>query len=116
MRRPNQWTLADHGLHLEESDVRPQPLHEFAWRRQYGEAGFAQDALYLIRPDSYVALADEDGLIRSWRADSLGLCLARSRNYPMLKKSSMIHQALPMEHFRPVFVSVFLSFLAALAS
>jgi hypothetical protein len=24
--------------------------------------------------------------MRSWRADSLGLCLARSRNYPMLKK------------------------------
>src|SRR5262249_4158567 len=35
------------------------PLHEFAWRPQYGEAGFAQDALYLIRPDSYVALADQ---------------------------------------------------------
>jgi hypothetical protein len=31
------------------------PLHEFAWRPQYGEAGFAQNALYLIRPDSYVA-------------------------------------------------------------
>ena len=37
------------------------PLHEFAWRRQYGEAGFARDALYLIRPDSYVALADQSG-------------------------------------------------------
>jgi hypothetical protein len=28
---------------------------------QYGEAGFAQNALYLIRPDSYVALADQSG-------------------------------------------------------
>jgi hypothetical protein len=26
MRRPNQWTLADHGLHLAELDVRPQLL------------------------------------------------------------------------------------------
>src|SRR6266508_5145618 len=26
MRRPNQWTLADRGLHLAEPDVRPQPL------------------------------------------------------------------------------------------
>jgi hypothetical protein len=34
------------------------PLHEFAWRPQYGAAGFAQDALYLIRPDGYVALAE----------------------------------------------------------
>jgi hypothetical protein len=37
------------------------PLHELAWRPQYGEAGFAQDALYLIRPDSYVAFADQSG-------------------------------------------------------
>jgi len=37
------------------------PLHEFAWRPQYGEAGFAQDALYLIRPDGYVALAEPSG-------------------------------------------------------
>jgi hypothetical protein len=29
----------------------------------------------------------EDGLMRSWRADSLCLRRARSRNYPMLKKS-----------------------------
>jgi hypothetical protein len=37
------------------------PLHEFAWRPQYREAGLAQDALYLIRPDGYVALADASG-------------------------------------------------------
>ena len=41
---------------------RGLPLHEFAWRPQYGEADFAQDALYLIRPDGYVALADQSGL------------------------------------------------------
>jgi hypothetical protein len=38
------------------------PLHEFAWRPQYDEAGFAQDALYLMRPNGYVALADQSGL------------------------------------------------------
>jgi hypothetical protein len=37
------------------------PLHEFAWRPPYGEAGLAQGALYLIRPDGYVALADASG-------------------------------------------------------
>jgi hypothetical protein len=37
------------------------PLHEFAWRPQNGEAGLAQDALYLIRPDGYVALAERSG-------------------------------------------------------
>jgi 2-polyprenyl-6-methoxyphenol hydroxylase-like FAD-dependent oxidoreductase len=33
------------------------PLHEFAWREDYANAGFAQHALYLVRPDTYVALA-----------------------------------------------------------
>jgi hypothetical protein len=37
------------------------PLHEFAWRPQYREAAFAQHALYLIRPDGYVALAEPSG-------------------------------------------------------
>ena len=37
------------------------PLHEFAWDPQYGEAGFLQDALYLIRPDGYIAFADQSG-------------------------------------------------------
>ncbi|MGA7807331.1 FAD-dependent oxidoreductase [Bradyrhizobium sp.] len=33
-------------------------LHVFAWRAEYANVGFARDALYLLRPDSYVALAD----------------------------------------------------------
>jgi hypothetical protein len=28
----------------------------FPWRSKYGKVGLAQDALYLIRPDTYVAL------------------------------------------------------------
>jgi 2-polyprenyl-6-methoxyphenol hydroxylase-like FAD-dependent oxidoreductase len=32
-------------------------LHEFDWHAAYGEAGLARDAAYLLRPDSYVALA-----------------------------------------------------------
>ncbi|MDQ6621262.1 MAG: FAD-dependent oxidoreductase [Pseudomonadota bacterium] len=34
------------------------PLHVFAWKDRHGVAGFARDALYLVRPDTYVALAD----------------------------------------------------------
>ena len=37
------------------------PLHVFGWRTEYEKAGFARDALYLLRPDSYVALADASG-------------------------------------------------------
>jgi 2-polyprenyl-6-methoxyphenol hydroxylase-like FAD-dependent oxidoreductase len=37
------------------------PLHVFAWRDEYTGAGFARDALYLLRPDGYVALADAAG-------------------------------------------------------
>ena len=37
------------------------PLHVFAWRDEFATAGLARDALYLLRPDSYVALADAAG-------------------------------------------------------
>ncbi|MBB4634420.1 FAD-dependent oxidoreductase [Longimicrobium terrae] len=38
---------ADHGV----------PLHRFGWDEAHGRAGFARDALYLLRPDTYVGLA-----------------------------------------------------------
>jgi len=36
-------------------------LQIFDWRSEYGAAGLARDALYLVRPDTYVALADGSG-------------------------------------------------------
>ena len=33
-------------------------LHQFDWSGQAGNAGLKRDALYLVRPDGYVALAD----------------------------------------------------------
>jgi hypothetical protein len=36
-------------------------LHVFAWSPQCEAAGLARDALYLLRPDTYVALADASG-------------------------------------------------------
>src|SRR5262249_24342562 len=41
------------------------PLHVFSWRQDYAKAGFAEDALYLIRPDTYVALATTTGVVGS---------------------------------------------------
>jgi hypothetical protein len=37
------------------------PLHIFDWRSEYEAAGLARDAIYLLRPDTYVALADGSG-------------------------------------------------------
>ena len=37
------------------------PLHVFAWRSEMRRAGLRRGALYLIRPDGYVALADPRG-------------------------------------------------------
>jgi hypothetical protein len=37
------------------------PLHVFAWQPACRAAGLARDALYLIRPDTYVAMADAQG-------------------------------------------------------
>ena len=37
------------------------PLHIFFWRAEMGRAGLRRDAVYLLRPDGYVALAISDG-------------------------------------------------------
>jgi 2-polyprenyl-6-methoxyphenol hydroxylase-like FAD-dependent oxidoreductase len=42
---------ADHGL----------ALHVFGWRNEYQSAGIGRDAIHLLRPDTYVALAASSG-------------------------------------------------------
>jgi hypothetical protein len=37
------------------------PLHVFDWQPEHEAAGLARDALYFLRPDTYVALADASG-------------------------------------------------------
>jgi 2-polyprenyl-6-methoxyphenol hydroxylase-like FAD-dependent oxidoreductase len=37
------------------------PIHAFTWTPAIGQAGLARGALYLIRPDGYVAVADPEG-------------------------------------------------------
>ena len=37
---------------------RKLPLHVFPWRPAMGRAGLRRDAVYLVRPDGHVALAD----------------------------------------------------------
>jgi len=46
----SQW-CAKHGI----------ALHVFAWEQACEKAGFGRNAAYLLRPDSYVALADPEG-------------------------------------------------------
>ena len=41
--------------------ARSLPLHVFGWRKEYEATGIARDAVLLMRPDSYVALADPSG-------------------------------------------------------
>ena len=37
------------------------PLHAFSWRPVMEQSGLARGALYLVRPDGYIALADAEG-------------------------------------------------------
>lgn len=39
------------------------PLHQFEWKLNYKAAGLIRNALYLLRPDTYVALADTSSAI-----------------------------------------------------
>jgi 2-polyprenyl-6-methoxyphenol hydroxylase-like FAD-dependent oxidoreductase len=41
--------------------ARNLPLQVFAWRPDHEKAGFICDALYLLRPDTYVAMVDGTG-------------------------------------------------------
>jgi len=40
-------------------------LNVFAWASEYKEAGFAKNAAYLLRPDTYVAFAVTDQSVRA---------------------------------------------------
>ena len=42
-------------------DRRKLPLHVFPWRTELGRTGLRRNAVYLVRPDGYVALADTEG-------------------------------------------------------
>src|SRR5882757_6687267 len=42
-------------------DARRLPLHVFPWRPEMGRTGLRRNAVYLVRPDGYVALADAQG-------------------------------------------------------
>ncbi len=56
------------------------PLHVFAWRPEYAEAGLARDALYLLRPDSYIAFASRSqspDAVRTYLAER-GIVIARA--------------------------------------
>ncbi len=43
------------------SDKRKIPLHAFAWQAAMKHAGLLKNAVYLVRPDGYIALADAQG-------------------------------------------------------
>jgi hypothetical protein len=40
------------------------PLHLFDWQPSMDRAGIKRDALYLIRPDGYVGVADPLGAVK----------------------------------------------------
>jgi FAD binding domain-containing protein len=42
-------------------DGRKLPLHVFPWRPEFDRAGLRRNAVYLVRPDGYVALVDREG-------------------------------------------------------
>lgn len=52
-------------------------LHAFPWSDSLEDVGFTRDAAYLLRPDTYVGLAEPDG-----RADRLEAYLAERAIYP----------------------------------
>jgi 2-polyprenyl-6-methoxyphenol hydroxylase-like FAD-dependent oxidoreductase len=60
--------------------ARKLPLHVFPWRPQTGRTGLRRNAVYLVRPDGYVGLADAEGGARRVTAylDARNLTPARA--------------------------------------
>jgi hypothetical protein len=48
-------------------EQRRLPLHVFGWQRDMGRSGLQRDAVYLVRPDGYVAMVDREGRPRRSR-------------------------------------------------
>jgi hypothetical protein len=46
-------------------DDRNLPLHVFPWRPEMGRTGLRRNAVYLPRPDGYVALVNSEGSARA---------------------------------------------------
>jgi 2-polyprenyl-6-methoxyphenol hydroxylase-like FAD-dependent oxidoreductase len=44
-------------------EARKLPLHVFAWGPEAAQAGLQRNAVYVVRPDGYVALADAEGSV-----------------------------------------------------
>jgi 2-polyprenyl-6-methoxyphenol hydroxylase-like FAD-dependent oxidoreductase len=42
-------------------EQRRLPLHVFGWQSDMGRSGLRRDAVYLVRPDGYVAMVDHEG-------------------------------------------------------
>ena len=55
----------------ELSAARAMPLHVFAWNAETERAGFAQNAVYLVRPDGYVAVASAGAVAAAAMCDYL---------------------------------------------
>jgi 2-polyprenyl-6-methoxyphenol hydroxylase-like FAD-dependent oxidoreductase len=64
-----KWQVHVYGLASAELAAwcvsRNVPLHVFDWRSEHASAGLARDATYLLRPDTYVALADPSDALDS---------------------------------------------------
>ncbi len=43
------------------------PVHEFEWSEKYGDVGLANGAAYLLRPDTYIALAEPQGSVHAFK-------------------------------------------------
>jgi 2-polyprenyl-6-methoxyphenol hydroxylase-like FAD-dependent oxidoreductase len=79
------------GPSLTESCVRlGLPLHSFAWKPDMKERGLARDALYLVRPDGYVALADPDAdprrVVRYFEQHGLRPSRERTESEPLARR------------------------------
>jgi len=78
-----EWQLHVYGETTPEimgvCEARDLPLHVFPWRSEMGRVGLRRNAIYLVRPDGYVALTNAEGSVDTLVSylDTRGLTVAR---------------------------------------
>ena len=81
------------------------PLYNFEWGPEAAAAGYVKNALYIIRPDGYIGLADRSGNIQKI-SDYCDMYILQNKMNEM-----EVHHHPDLEHKKKKFTEYFLEFL-----
>ena len=86
------------------------PLHVFEWGQEAKKAGYLKDAIYIVRPDGYIGLADRTGDIEKISSYCYKYILQNKLNEMEVHHHPDLHHK--KKNFREYFLEFLMIFLA----